>query len=490
MRMYKRLKMFVHVESGGDFDDLQDGDLSIFVRLGSDYNGNYYEYEVPMRVSEWGAVLPEDIWPADNNIDLAFEDLKTLKLARNAAMETDPTLSLTNKYSVITPEGTTLSVVGAPNISNVRTLIIGVRNSKKRTATDGDDGLDKCAEIWVNELRLSDFDNRGGWAATATASAKLADFANVNNFMMSTIGFGSIDQTVNERNKFAERSYGVQSNINLDKVLPSELGVKLPMFFSFSENFKSPQFNPLDPDIEFNRALAETNSQAERDSLRFAGQEYEMRKSINFTNVRKEKGGAVGGAGKPAPMGPKGMERGEESGGKSKGNFWANSPLNITNFNTSYAYTESKKRNINIVRDHRYMHTASLNYNYQTRPKIVEPFKALVTNKQLALIRDFNFYYLPSKVTLRTELKRQMATMQMRNTFDPTIKLPVTYNKALTTKRMYDIAYDLSRGLKVDYNAQAMSRIDELPGDPKLKPTAIPSERDYPPLDVDEFHQR
>ena len=470
MRMYKRLKMFVHVESGGDFDDLQDGDLSIFVRLGSDYNGNYYEYEVPMRVSEWGAVLPEDIWPADNNIDLAFEDLKTLKLARNAAMETDPTLSLTNKYSVITPEGTTLSVVGAPNISNVRTLIIGVRNSKKRTATDGDDGLDKCAEIWVNELRLSDFDNRGGWAATATASAKLADFANVNlTGMMSTIGFGSIDQTVNERNKFAERSYGVQSNINLDKVLPSELGVKLPMFFSFSENFKSPQFNPLDPDIEFNRALAETNSQAERDSLRFAGQEYEMRKSINFTNVRKEKGGAVGGAGKPAPMGPKGMERGEESGGKSKGNFWANSPLNITNFNTSYAYTESEKRNINIVRDHRYMHTASLNYNYQTRPKIVEPFKALVTNKQLALIRDFNFYYLPSKVTLRTELKRQMATMQMRNTFDPTIKLPVTYNKALTTKRMYDIAYDLSRGLKVDYNAQAMSRIDELPGDPKTQ---------------------
>ncbi|MEL0146514.1 MAG: hypothetical protein VW808_06255, partial [Schleiferiaceae bacterium] len=94
-----------------------------------------------------------------------FEDLKTLKLARNAAMETDPTLSLTNKYSVTTPEGTRLSVVGAPNLSNVRTLIIGVRNPKKRTATDGDDGLDKCAEIWVNELRLSDFDNSGGWAA-------------------------------------------------------------------------------------------------------------------------------------------------------------------------------------------------------------------------------------------------------------------------------------------------------------------------------------
>ena len=469
MRMYKRLRMFVHAEAAGEIEDLNDGDLSIFVRLGSDYNGNYYEYEVPLKVTPWGALLPEDIWPNDNNIDVVFEDLKTLKLTRNAAMESDPTLSLVNKYTVTTPEGHKLSVVGAPNLGNIRTLLVGVRNPKKRTASDGDDGLAKCAEIWVNELRLSDFDNRGGWAATATASAKLADVANVNlTGTMSTIGFGSIDQTVNERNKFAERSYGVQTNVNLDKFLPQEAGIKFPMFFSFNESFKNPQFNPLDPDINFKESLAAVDTQEERDSLRFAGQEYQMRKSINFTNVRKEKS-----AGGPRPAAPKSPPKGggKKEGGptKAKGINWANSPFAISNFNTSYAFTESDRRNINIVQDHRIMHTASVNYNYQTRPKNIAPFKNKIQSKQLALIRDFNFYYLPSKVSMRTELRRQLATMQMRNTFDPSIALPVTYNKALTSKRMYDVAYDLSKGLKLDYNATAQSRVDEMPGDPKTQ---------------------
>jgi cell surface protein SprA len=188
-----------------------------------------------------------------------------------------------------------------------------------------------------------------------------------------------------------------------------------------------------------------------------------------FGKKKAAGGGAIGGPA-PGPMGPKGVEAtGKDGGGKPKSDFWANSPLNISNFNTSYAFTESEKRNMNIVRDHRMMHTASLNYSYQTRPKNIQPFKTIVKNKQLALIRDFNFYYLPSKVSMRTEVKRQVNTMQMRNTFDPSIKLPVTYNKALTTKRMYDIAYDLSRGLKLDYNAQAMSRVDELPGNPKTQ---------------------
>ena len=468
MRMYKRLRMFVHAEAAGQFENLNDGDLSIFVRLGSDYNGNYYEYEVPLKVTPWGTLLPEDIWPNDNNVDLVFEDLKTLKLTRNAAMETDPSLSLINKFTITTVQGHKMSVVGAPNLGNIRTLLIGIRNPKKRSGIDVDDGQAKCAEIWVNELRLSDFDNRGGWAATATASAKLADVASVNlTGTMSTIGFGSIEQTVNERNKFAERSYGIQTNLNIDKLLPQEAGIKFPMFYSFNESFKSPQFNPLDPDINFKESLSAVKTKEGRDSLRYAGQEYQMRKSINFTNVRKEKG-RVGERVRQGPKTPIVAEK-ESAAVKKKGINWANSPLAISNFNASYAFTESDRRNINIVQDHRLMHKASLNYNYQTRPKNIEPFSNFITSDYLALLRDFNFYYLPAKVSVRTEVTRQLATMQMRNTFDPKIALPVTYNKALTTQRMYDIAYDLSTSLKLDYNATAQTRIDELPGDPKTQ---------------------
>ena len=264
-------------------------------------------------------------------------------------------MSLVNKYTITTPEGRRLSVVGSPNLGNIRTLLVGVRNPKKRTAVDNDDGQAKCAEIWVNELRLSDFDNTGGWAATATASAKLADVANVNlTGMLSTIGFGSIDQTVNERNKYSERSYGIQSNINLDKLLPKEAGIKFPMFFSFNESFKSPQFNPLDPDIEFKQALSAVDTDKERDSLRYAGQEYQKLKSINFTNVRKEK--STGARGAPRmpnePPNPKSEGTKAKKTAKERSFDWGNSPLAISNFNTSYAFTESDRRNINIVQDH------------------------------------------------------------------------------------------------------------------------------------------
>ena len=272
-------------------------------------------------------------------------------------MEMDPSLSLINKFTITTLEGHKMSVVGAPNLGNIRTLLIGIRNPKKRSSVDGDDGQAKCAEIWVNELRLSDFDNRGGWAATATASAKLADVANVNlTGTVSTIGFGSIEQTVNERNKFAERSYGIQTNFNIDKLLPQEAGIKFPMFYSFNESFKSPQFNPLDPDINFKESLAAVKTKEERDSLRYAGQEYEMRKSINFTNVRKEKskGGERVRQGPKTPI----VAEKESAAVKKKGINWANSPVAISNFNASYAFTESDRRNINIVQDHRLMHKA------------------------------------------------------------------------------------------------------------------------------------
>ena len=42
--------------------------------------------------------------------------------------------------------------------------MIGVRNPKKMSFEGEDDGESKCGQIWVNELRLTDFDEYGGWA--------------------------------------------------------------------------------------------------------------------------------------------------------------------------------------------------------------------------------------------------------------------------------------------------------------------------------------
>lgn len=436
MRMYGRLLMFVHAESSGELDDLRNGDLNVFIRLGSDFNQNFYEYEVPLTVTPWGTTAPDQIWPRANEVDINFSTLTDIKLERDRVIQANPGLTRASRYSKVV-NGRIYSVIGSPNLGNVRTIMIGIRNPKKLSPNDNDDGLPKCAEIWVNELRLSDFDERGGWAANGRVTAKLADFGDVSlSAMHSTIGFGSLDQKLNDRNQFEATAYDLQSSFEMGKFLPQKTGIRVPLFFGISEEWKNPKFNPLDPDVEFRNALENIQSASQRDSLKFAAQEYVMRKNINFTNVRKERVTATN----KQPM-----------------------PWNIENFSASYSYSNTFRRNINTVFDDRRDHKGMLNYTFNTRPKNVQPFKT-IKSKHLALIRDFNFYYMPSRFTFRTDIDRTIIDAEQRNTDNPLIKLPTTHFKMFTWNRLYDLAFDLTKSLKLDYNARMETRIDEIAG--------------------------
>ena len=57
--------------------------------------------------------------------------------------------------------------------------MIGIRNPKKKALSDLDDGMSKCGQIWVNELRLTEFDEQGGWALNSRLTTRMADFANI-----------------------------------------------------------------------------------------------------------------------------------------------------------------------------------------------------------------------------------------------------------------------------------------------------------------------
>ena len=192
VRAYKRIKMFVHAE--GQEDNLNYGDLSCFIRLGSDFTSNYYEYEIMLQPTPHYASAPAEIWPEQNEIDIAFEIFQLAKQERNF-----------NNYDVSTPfikyaSSGKITVVGNPNLSQVKTMMIGVRNPKKNNINSLDDGLSKCGQIWVNELRLTDFDEYGGWAANSRFTARLADIGNITlSGNLSTIGFGSIEKKVNDR---------------------------------------------------------------------------------------------------------------------------------------------------------------------------------------------------------------------------------------------------------------------------------------------------
>ncbi len=460
VRSYKKMRMFVHAEAGtGTNEPLNNGDLRYFVRIGSDYTDNYYEYEVPMEVTPAGNYSPNDqtdrekVWPVGNNLELSFELLQRIKQQRNIA-QAQGNIALTQEFTVEDPDhpGRFVTVKGNPNLSSIRVIMLGVRNPKRTSATPNDDGATKCTEVWFNELRLTDFDEEGGWAATARVSAKLADFGVVNvSGNMATPGFGSIEKKVSERLRETQMNYDVSAQLEMGKFFSEKTGIRLPLFWGFGETFITPQFNPLDPDILLRPVLSDENlSQEVRDSIRGSTVDYTRRKSFNMTNVHKER-----------------------AKGKKKQYFW-----DIENFSASYAFTEVYKHNVNtefnVIRNYR----GGLAYTYSSQLKPIKPFEKAkwAKSKWMTLVRDINFMPAPNMFGMTTDLNRSYSEVKGRNiTGFSDIIVPTNYNKNFVWMRNYDLRWDLTKNLKLEFNADNESRILEPEGriDTKLERDSI-----------------
>ena len=440
-RRYKRLKMFVHAERTADDPNIEDGDLTLFLRMGADFTDNYYEYEVPLHLTEWYTSDPNAIWPESNSLDIILEKLVDVKLRRNIAERdgNNDDVGLTLPYSEMDGENR-ITVLGAPSLSDVRAIMIGIRNPKKQGFNDLDDGQPKCAEVWVNELRVSDFDNKSAWAATARAKIDLADFGNVIvSGTMSTAGFGGLESKINDRQEDDITSFDIATNLQVGKLLPEEWGVKIPMHFDYSEARMTPEFNPLDPDINFDKDLDSYATKKQKDSVKALSQDLTIRKNINFINVRKDR----------------------TSSGMSKQHFY-----DIENFDVSYSYSEIYHRNIDIQYHLKKTHRGGIGYNLALNPKPVTPLKKVkfLKSKSLRIIRDFNFYYLPKLFSFRMDVNREYTDKLMRNKSRGDIPMRWTWSKKFDWNRTYNLKFDLTKGLKLDYSAQANAYVNEPQG--------------------------
>lgn len=443
LRQYKRLKMHIHSEAKNpDMYTLNPGDMTLFVRLGTDFTSNYYEYEVPLNptnlnVSAQDPNIRQLVWA--DSLDIQLDKFIDLKIARNIAMRADgSTISLSTPFYQY-DGANKLTIVGIPNLSDVRTLMIGLRNPKQSPTNLSDDGMAKCAEIWINELRLSEFDEDGGWAATTRVTADLADLGNVVMVgNVSTAGFGSIEKKVSERQKENIKSYDFATNIELGKFLPEKSGIRIPLHFDYSETYSNPQYNPLSPDLYLQDDLETYTSQAEKDSILNIVQDYTRRKSINFINVRKEK-----------------------TGTEKKTRIY-----DISNFDFTYAYNEIFQRNIDIEYNLKKTFRGALGYNFNNTPKNYQPLKKVKFLRKGAfrLVRDFNFYLMPKSLSFRTDVDRGYEENLWRNKTGALILIEPTYLKTFNWNRSYSMKFDLTKSIKVDYNAAAIARIDEAPG--------------------------
>lgn len=433
MRQFSKLRMFLHAESRVGQPDLKDGDVRAIIRLGSDFTNNYYEYQVPLKITPPTATTDEDIWPAQNRLDLILDNLVKVKTSRNGQG-----LPAFIPYQEKDEFGNTIVVVGNPNVGDVKTIMLGVSNPKKTSQTPEDDGFAKCAEVWFNEMRMIGLNEKPGYAAAGKVNLQLADFGNINLAgSLHTQGYGNIDQKIDQRFRDNFYQYNASTNLNMGKMLPAKWGVQLPLFVGYAENISNPQYNPYDLDVKYKDQLNAAVDAAAKDSLRKQAQDYTSVTSINVSNARI--------TGDPQKQSAKTM------------------PWSAKNFDVSYAYNKQFKRNPTIERDALINNRFGLGYTYSIKSKSIEPFKRMIKSKSkwYGLIKDFNFNPLPANFTFRTDLNRTFNETKVRDLDDGPYEIQPTYFKNFLWDRLYTLRWELTRSLSFDYTATNRSRIDE-----------------------------
>lgn len=430
MRSYQRLKMWVHAENiQGSGQDFEPGELKAFIRVGSDTRSNYYEYEIPLTPSDLN--VPNDTFNTwANEFDIDLTALSVAKAKRN-----EDGWPIINRYEFndvngqLLGDGERVFVVGTPKLSEVKTIMIGIRN-----ADDGEGPI--CAEVWMNELRLVDFNEQAGWAANARASIKLADFATISaSGSYMTPGFGSLEQRINNRSRETTAIWDVTGNFNLGKFFPKDWGIQLPLYVTYGERTITPQYNPLEADVLMANYL-QSLEQSVVDTVLDALTDHRINKSISLNNIRKVR----------VP------KKGAKPTDKNRTFPWA-----IENFALSMSYNEVLHTNHRILKNLQTNSRASLAYNYNFNPKPFEPFKKA---KKKNLITAFNFYPLPKTLSMTVAGDRRYEENTIRPTAN-SIPIQATYQKNFTLSRNYNLRWDFTKSLSMNYTASNSGRVDE-----------------------------
>lgn len=438
LRQYKRLQLFTHAEAPKlDVNDLADGDLAVFIRLGSDYKNNYYEYEVPLKLTPHGEYNYNNtehqkiVWPAENMLNFRLQVLTDLKLERNRQKRSGENgVSFQTIYLGRDPdnESNTIRVKGNPSLSEVKTIMIGVRNVRNKL---------KSGEVWVNELRLTDFNEEGGWAANANLNVALSDLGTVNvGGRIETAGFGALDQSLNERRMEDFKQYNVATSIELGKLFPEKTQVSIPFYYAYSKETYDPKYNPLDQDVKLKDAIDNAETKAEKDSIRSYSQDRTVIKSVSFNNVRvniKSK----------TPM-----------------------PYDPANFTLGYSYSINDKKNPETEYETTKDYRANFAYSYVPYVKPIKPFDKLLkkNNGYTRYAKQLALNVAPS-INFQTAMMRNYYEIKMRDLTGAatgvTNDIPVTFSQNFYWDRAFSLNWAFTNNLNITFSSGTNARIEE-----------------------------
>ena len=132
----------------------------------------------------------------------------------------------------------------------------------------------------------------------------------------------------------------------------------------------------------------------------------------------------------------------------------------------SYSKNKTLIRNINTEYNRTINYRGAITYNFNTQPKNIKPFGKIKFPKSpyFRIIKDINFYTMPKTFSFRTDLDKNYNETKLRNLSNSNLIIYPTYNKLFSWNRMYDIKYDITRTLKLDFNVTHRANIDEPSG--------------------------
>lgn len=432
LRRYKHLQMFAHANSLMGEEAIEDGQTSLFIRLGSDYKSNFYEYEIPLSVTPEGKYTNSNagariVWPEDNMLDIDLDILTNLKKNRNV-QKAQGSISYAQLYSEYDPSrpGNKVSIMGNPTLGEVRTIMIGVRNNSR---------ANKSVEVWANELRLQQFSNKGGWAAQSSLNIQLSDVATVNlSGHIETEGFGGLEEGVSQRRNDNLYEYSVTTNVEAGRFLPRQIKLKAPIYYSYSKQRTSPRYNPLDTDMEMNEALDAMANESERDSLRNIADRVVVNKNFSVTGLRFDV------ATKRFPM-----------------------PYDPANFTFGYAYSSRNTTGETTAWEKDQNWKWNFSYNYSPNAKAFEPFKKMKgKSKWLKIIKEFNFNYLPQGLTFNSDIVRNYYELQERDMENlDNRSLPLTWSSDYRWQRNFTLRWDLTKSIHASFSSGTSAEIEQ-----------------------------
>lgn len=429
MRRYKKLEAFVHAEDirSGAASNALNPNTKFFIRFGSDATDNYYEYESSVKYTPKSARSPLEIWPIENQVNLEIEEFVNAKISRDR--DVPNLIGHRYQYPNFGDENKKIYIKGRPSLGNITSIMIGIRNTENVT---------KDIILWVNELRLSQIENKGGYAGNASLNLNLGDFALVNaNVAHASVGFGGIDQKPAERSQTTNTAFSINTTVNVDKFIPEKVGMKIPLSYSFTQTTEDPKYSPIDTDVEFDKAH-------NKGQLKQIARTLTQQRSIGVVNMRKER-----------------------TNDKKKPRFY-----DIENLSVTAIYNDDFYRDMYTQRNLRQHLRGSIDYNYTFKPWVLKPFNKMINDtlkiaKYLKFVKEINFNPVPTHFSFRTELDRNYNELQFRNieailNNTPSAEFDVLRNRNFFFGWQYNLGFRFTNSLKMEINSATRTLNDNI----------------------------